>query len=130
VVGFVVAGRSLRQHAFWLFLSGLTATFLFLGIDSAGNPLGVTGLTLLALAVVAIVLSVRTDYRVFLIYGALGLYGWVSTLIVETFGGSRVVAFALILLGAVIVAAGLAWQRWSRHRLEDHRPGGTRAPAA
>jgi len=33
-------------------------------------------------------------------------------LIVETFGGSRPVAFALILLGAAIVALGLAWQRW------------------
>lgn len=123
LIGFVVVRRGLRRHAFWLFLSGLTATFLFLGIDSLGEPLGITGLTFLALSAVAIVLSVRTVYRIFLIYGALGLYSWVSALIVETFGGSRLVAFGLIVLGAVIVAAGLAWQRRSDRGHHVERPG-------
>jgi len=113
----------LRQHAFWLFLSGLTATFLFLGIDSFDDALGPTGLVFLALAISAIVLSMWIDYRIFLLYGALGLYGWVSAFVIEAFGGSRPVAFGLIVLGVVVVAAGLAWQRWLAGRIGHHDRG-------
>lgn len=126
--GLVVDRLRMRQYAFWLFLVGLTATFVFLGIDSFDDALGPTGLTFLALAVVAIVLSMVTDYQVFLLYGALGLYGWVSALIIDAFGGSRTVAAILIALGVVIVLAGLAWQRFFADRIGHHHDGGP-APA-
>lgn len=126
--GLLVDRLHMRQHAFWLFLVGLTATFVFLGIDSFDDALGPTGLIFLALAVVAIVLSMVIDYQVFLLYGALGLYGWVSALIIDAFGGSRTVAAILIALGVVIVLAGLAWQRWFADRIHHHHDGGP-APA-
>lgn len=110
--GLVVDRIRLRQHAFWLFLTGLTATFVFLGIDSFDNALGPAGLTFLLLAILAIAISMVINYRAFLIYGALGLYGWISALVIDAFGGSRPVALGLILLGVVIVAAGIGWQRW------------------
>jgi hypothetical protein len=121
--GLVVSRMDLRQHAFWLFLSGLTATFVFLGIDSFDDALGPAGLVFLALAVVAIVLSMVIDYQIFLLYGTLGLYGWVSALVIDAFGGSRPVAFGLIVLGVVVVAAGLAWQRWVAGRIGHHDGG-------
>jgi hypothetical protein len=117
----------LRLHAFWLFFCGLTIAFVFFGADFIGNVLGLSGMTFLTLAIIAIALSMWSDYRIFLVYGALGLYVWVSALIIDTFGGSRPVAFALILLGAAIVLAGLAWQRWNQRRI-DGRDSGT-APA-
>lgn len=128
LAGLVVDRLRLRQHAFWLFLVGLTATFVFLGIDSFKDALGPTGLIFLALAIVAIVLSMVIDYQVFLLYGALGLYGWVSALIIDAFGGSRTVAAILIALGVVIVLAGLAWQRFFADRIHHHHDGGP-APA-
>lgn len=121
--GLVVSRLDLRQHAFWLFLSGLTATFVFLGIDSFDDALGPTGLVFLGLAVVAIVLSMVIDYQVFLLFGAVGLYGWVSALVIDAFGGSRPVAFGLIVLGVVVVAAGLAWQRWFAGHIGHHDGG-------
>lgn len=128
VAGLVVDRLRMRQYAFWLFLVGLTATFVFLGFDSFDDALGPTGLIFLALAIIAIVLSMVIDYQVFLLYGALGLYGWVSALIIDAFGGSRTVAAILIALGVVIVLAGLAWQRWFADRIGHHHDGGP-APA-
>lgn len=123
VAGLVVDRLRMRQYAFWLFLVGLTATFVFLGIDSFDDALGPIGLTFLALALVAIVLSMVIDYQIFLLFGALGLYGWVSALIIDAFGGSRTVAAILIALGIVIVVAGLAWQRWFADRIHHHHDG-------
>ena len=128
VAGLVVDRLRMRPYALWLYLVGLTATFVFLGIDSFDDALGPTGLIFLALAIVAIVLSMAIDYQVFLLYGAIGLYGWVSALIIDAFGGSRTVAAILIALGVVIVLAGLAWQRWFADRIGHHHDGGP-APA-
>lgn len=128
VAGLVVDRLRLRPYAFWLYLVGLTATFVFLGIDSFDNALGLTGLIFLSLSIVAIALSLVLDEQVFLLYGALGLYGWVSALIIDAFGGSRTVAAILIALGVVIVLAGVAWQRWFAGRVSHHHNGG-HAPA-
>jgi uncharacterized protein (DUF486 family) len=127
VAGLAANRTGWRLHAFWLFFCGLTITFMFFGADVIGNVLGLSGLTFLALAIIAIALSMWTDYRIFLVYGALGLYVWVSALIVDTFGGSQPVAFALILLGAAIVIAGLLWQRWNQRG--NARQDGDTAPA-
>lgn len=128
VAGFVVDRLRMRPYALWLYLVGLTATFVFLGIDSFDDALGLTGLIFLALSIVAIALSMVLDEQIFLLYGALGLYGWVSALIIDAFGGSRTVAAILIILGVVIVLAGIAWQRWFSGRI-GHRHDGGHAPA-
>lgn len=111
-LGLVANHIGWRKHGFVLLLLGLIFTLFVYGIDDFDNPLGGSGLAFLAISMLAIVLSVYTEFRVFLIFGALGLYGWLSALVVKTFGGSRPVAFALILLGALIVVIGLAWQYW------------------
>jgi hypothetical protein len=128
-LGLAVSRMGLRQHAFYLFLVGLAATFILLGIDSFDDVLGPTGLTFLALAIAAIVLSMWIEFRVFLVFGAIGLYGWVSALVIDAFGGSRPVAFGLIVLGVVIVMTGLAWQRWFQGRFDRHGHNGMGAPA-
>ncbi len=128
LAGLVVDRLRMRPYAFWLYLVGLTATFVFLGIDSFDDALGVTGLIFLALSIVAIALSMVLDEQIFLLYGALGLYGWISALIIDAFGGSRTVAAILIALGVVIVLAGVAWQRWFADRFH-HRHDGGPAPA-
>lgn len=111
-LGFVVTWLGRRQYAFWLFLVGLAVSFLFVGIDAFDDALGAAGLLFLVMTLAAIGVSLWLEFRVFLLFGAIGFYGWVSALIVETFGGSRPVAFALIVLGAAIVVLGISWQRW------------------
>ena len=112
IAGLVVLRSGWKHHATWLFAVGLTINLIMLGIRSAENPLGLNGTVFLVLTVIAIVLGIMTDQRIFLLFGAVGLYGWLSALVIETFGGSRPVAFALILVGVAIVVAGGAWQRF------------------
>ena len=116
LAGLIVARLGWKHHATWLFLVGLTINLIMLGIRSFEDPMGLNALIFLAMTLIAIALGLISEMRIFLIYGAIGLYGWLSALVIETFGGSRPVAFALILVGALIVVAGVAWQRF-------HHPG-------
>ncbi len=112
IVGLVLVRYGWKHHATWLFVVGLTINLIMMGVRSFENPLGLNGMVFLTLTLVAIVLGITTDLRIFLIFGAIGLYGWLSALVIETFGGSRPVAAALILVGIAIVAGGAAWQRY------------------
>ncbi len=111
IAGFAVRRLGWKHHATWLFVVGLTINLIMLGIRSFEDPMGLNGLVFLAMTLVAIALGITSDLRIFLIYGAVGLYGWLSALVIETFGGSRPVAFALVLLGVAIVAVSAVWQR-------------------
>lgn len=112
VVGGLVLNRlGWKHHATWLFVVGLTINLIMLGISSFEGPLALNGIVFLAMTIVAIALGILTDLRIFLIYGAIGLYGWLSALVIETFGGSRPVAFALILIGVALVVVSAMWQR-------------------
>lgn len=102
------------NHARWLLVLGLVVVLLSLGISGFGDPTGLNGLLFLCAAIAAVVLGMITDLRHFLVIGAFSLYAWLSVLVIETFGGSRPVAFALTLVGAVVVAAGVLWQRYNR----------------
>ena len=126
--GMLLARRGLRQHAFWLFLVGLSVAFLYLGIFAFDSALGAGGLLFLLMAIAAVGASLWLEFRVFLLFGALGLYGWVSALIIDTFGGSQIVALLLILVGAAIVLAGLAWQRWLGSWRQRRRPSSPAIP--
>lgn len=112
VAGFALTRFGWKHHAMWLFIVGLTINLIMLGIRSFEDPTGLNGLVFLAMTLVAIALGIGSDLRIFLVYGAVGLYGWLSALVIETFGGSRPVAFALILLGVAIVAVSAVWQRF------------------
>lgn len=112
IAGLVLTRLGWKNHATWLFVVGLSINLIMLGIRSFEDPMGLNGLIFLAMTLVAIALGLVSDLRIFLMYGAVGLYGWLSALVIETFGGSRPVAFALILLGVAIVAVSAIWQRF------------------
>lgn len=112
IAGFALTRFGWKNHATWLFVVGLTINLIMLGIRSFQDPMGLNGLIFLAMTLIAIALGIVSDLRIFLVYGAVGLYGWLSALVIETFGGSRPVAFALILLGVAIVAVSAIWQRF------------------
>lgn len=114
VAAWLLARSRWVNHARWLLVLGLVVVLLSLGISGFGDPTGLNGLLFLCAAIAAVVLGMITDLRHFLVIGAFSLYAWLSVLVIETFGGSRPVAFALTLVGAVVVAAGVLWQRYNR----------------
>jgi len=125
VVGLLVVGaglelarRRLRSYAFWLLLFGNMAWLAHLADLALDDEFGFTSLLFLLVSLAAIVLSVVTQFRVFLVFGALGLYAWVCYLVFDTFDDSSSVTLGLVLVGVFIVLTGIGYQKWLEPTLE------------
>ena len=106
-----------EEYGFWFALMGhllLLANLSALALDR-GGALGVAFL-LVYLGVV--VVSVWLHSRLFLLFGALGVYGYISYLAFTVFEGAIGFILGLGFVGLTIVLSAVAYQRWARPRLE------------
>jgi hypothetical protein len=101
--------RDLRGEAFWLHLAGLASLSWTLG--SLHVPDGTRALLLGVSGAVAVAAGVHLQRRLHLGAGALGLFGSLSYLAFEVFGGSPAFALVLGALGVGIVVAGVRLDR-------------------
>lgn len=113
----------------WFYLFGHLAVFVnasALALDEEAS-----GLRLLypLLFLTFVVLSVRLQERTFLIFGALGCYGYASYLAFEVFDGALGFVFALAAIGLTVVLSAVAYQRFVRPTLEEWL-GRRRPPAS
>jgi hypothetical protein len=122
--------RGLEGEAFWLALSGHAIAFLHataLGLAEGGLPT----LLYLVFYLAVVVASVWLQSRTYLVFGALGCYGYVSYLAFSVFDGALGFTVALALIGLAIVLGAVAFQQYLRPRLEtafgtfDRRSYGT-----
>ncbi|MFN9176467.1 MAG: DUF2157 domain-containing protein [Synechocystis sp.] len=105
--------RSQGDYAFWLYLFGLISFWFslpFTGEDTEWNRL-IYGLINLGL----MVLSIMLKRRLFMVFGGLGVFGYISYLAFRVFADSLLFPFALSGLGLGIIAAGILYQRHYRH---------------
>jgi hypothetical protein len=101
-----------QEWSLWFYVFGHVAV---LGNFGALALDGGTGLGLLFLAVYLgfVVASVWLQSRVFLVFGALGCYAYVSNLAFDVFVGSLGFVFALALVGLLIVLSAVGYQRYA-----------------
>lgn len=109
--------RELNGEAFWLALSGQLIVFLHAGALALGEG-GVVGLLYLLLYLAFVVASVWLQSRVYLVFGALGCFGYVADLAFRVFEGALGFVFALALIGLAVVLGAVAFQQYLRPRLE------------
>src|SRR5829696_4511481 len=103
--------RGAPEWSFWFYLFGHVAVLGNLGalaLDD-GPALGLLFLTVYLSFVVA---SVWLQARVFLVFGALGCYAYVSKLAFDVFAGSLGFVFGLALVGLLIVLSAVGYQRY------------------
>lgn len=116
--GLELARRHLRSYGFWLILFGNLAWMAHLGDIALDDDFGAASVLFLLISLAAIVASVLTQFRVFLVFGALGLYSWVCYLVFDTFDDSSSVTLGLVLVGTFIVLTGVGYQKWLEPALE------------
>lgn len=117
-VGIELARRHLRPYAFWLILFGNLTWMAHLGDIALDDDFGAASVLFLLISLAAIVASVLTQFRVFLVFGALGLYSWVCFLVFDTFDDSSSVTLGLVLVGVFIVLTGIGYQKVVEPALE------------
>ena len=96
----------------WFYLFGHVTLFCnlaALALDDGAMP----GLLFLAVYVGSVVASVRLQSRVFLVFGALGIYAYIAKLAFDVFDRSLGFSLALAVIGLLIVLATVGYQRYA-----------------
>jgi hypothetical protein len=97
------------DFAFWMYLFGLLAFWGGLSFMDSGSELGKFGYALVNVAL--LVLAVALRRRMFALFGALGVTGYIGHLAHRIFADSMLFPVALTVLGASLLAAGVIYQR-------------------
>lgn len=118
VIGLMVAGaaiaidlsqRSRRDYAFWLHLAGVTAFWGGLSAMNSDSEIGKFVYFLINLAM--LVFGAAIGRRVYTVFGALGIAGYLGHLSYKVFKDSLLFPVALMLIGLGVVWLGVLWQR-------------------
>ena len=115
--GFILLGIVLtlwgrKPHAFWLKLYGLVGlqiafTTLFFDSDSV-----FFGLLFLVVYLIMIGLSLRFHEVIYLVFGAIGTYTYITRLVFDTFKGTAYFPLLLGVTGLSIVVLAVLYQRY------------------
>lgn len=109
LVSYFVDRRTQQDYAFWGYLFGMLAFWGGLSLMESGSEFR---RFLYALINVGLMfLSVLLDRRVFIVFGALGVFGYLGHLAYRVFENSLLFPFALSALGIVIIYLGIQYQR-------------------
>jgi len=101
--------RFSRDYAFWLYLFGVLTFWGGLSLMSSGSEWGKLAYCGINLAM--ILAGAVLGRRVFVVFGGLGVAGYLGYLSHRVFKDSLIFPFALSLLGLAIIALGVLWQR-------------------
>ncbi len=109
LVSYVVDRRTEEDYAFWGYLFGMLAFWGGLSLMETGSEFRkfLYGLMNVGLMLV----SVLVDRRVFIVFGALGVFGYLGHLAYSVFKDSLMFPFVLSALGIVIIYLGIKYQR-------------------
>lgn len=116
LVSYVVDRRMKQDFSFWLYLFGLMIFWGALSSMDSGSELNRFIYCLINLGL--IVLSVLLERRAFIVFGALGVFGYLGHLAWQVFEDSLLFPFALTALGLALIGLGVAYQR---HRAGIHQ---------
>ncbi len=109
VLAFLVDRRTRDDYAFWGYLFGALAFWGGLSLMESESELGKLVYCLINVALVLV--SVLLDRRVFMVFGALGIFGYLGHLAYTVFKDSLLFPLALSALGLAVIWLGVKYQR-------------------
>ena len=112
---FLADRRTKQDYSFWGYLFGLAAFWGGLSLLDSSNEFGKFVYALINLGL--IFLSVFLDRRAFIVFGAIGLFGYLGHLVETVFKDQVGFPFVLSALGIGVIAAGIHYRK-HRARIE------------
>ncbi len=112
-IGLGLQFRTHQDYSRWLYIFGhvvVLGNFSALAHDQEG----LAALLYVGLYLTFVAASVWLQRPVFVVFGALGCYGYASYLAYDKFHGSLPFVFTLALIGLTIVLAGVGYQKYGR----------------
>lgn len=111
-----------QEWSRWFYLFGHLAVLGNLGALALDGPT-LLGLLFLAVYVASVVASVWLQSRMFLVFGAIGIYTYLAKLAFDVFDRSLGFALALGVIGLLIVLLTVAYQRYAEPWLAQRLSG-------
>lgn len=104
-----VRTRQAKDFAFWLYLFGVMAFWGGLSSMSSDSELSKFFYLCINLAMIAV--GATLSRRVFVVFGALGVAGYLGHLAYDVFKDSMMFPFVLTIIGLGVIYLGIIWQR-------------------
>jgi hypothetical protein len=109
LIAYLVDRRTPEDFAFWGYLFGMLAFWGGLSLMESQNEMDKLAYGLVNVGLM--LLAVLLDRRVFLVFGALGVFGYLGHLAYTVFKDSLLFPFALSAIGIAVIALGVLSQR-------------------
>jgi hypothetical protein len=116
-LGIFLQRRTRQDYSLWFYTFGHLIVFTHLTALLLDNE-SALGLLYLMIYLAFVVASVWLQRRVFLVFGAIGSYGYISFLAFDVFEGSLGFVFALAGAGLAIILTTVGYQKYIRPWLE------------
>ena len=118
ILGIYLQRKAKKDYSLWFYLFGhiiILSHFSVLTLDNKDT----LGLAYIAVYLAFVVASVWLQRRIFLVFGAIGCYGYLSYLAFQVFDGVLGFAYALASMGLLIVLTAVGYQKYARKWLEQ-----------
>ena len=109
IVSYFIDRRTKEDFAFWIYLFGIMA--FWGGLSSMNSDSELNKLLYCAINVFLILISVIIQRRVFIVFGSIGVFGYLGHLAFRIFNDSLLFPLALSLLGIAIIYLGIIYNR-------------------
>jgi hypothetical protein len=109
IVAYLLDGVAELDFSFWFYLFGLLTFTGGLSLMGSGSQLGRAVYCVIHLTLMALAILFRR--RVFLVFGAIGVFVYLAAEAEEYFRNSFGFTIALTLIGVAFIAAGIAYKR-------------------
>lgn len=119
ILGIFLQRKTNQDYSLWLYLFGHLIVFVHFSALALEKE-GLLGIVYFVVYLSFVAASVWLQRRVFLVFGALGCYAYVSYLAFRVFEGALGFAFALAGVGLIIVLSAVGYQKYMRPRLERY----------
>jgi hypothetical protein len=116
VVSYFIDQRTKQDFAFWGYLFGMLSFWFGLSYMESDSELKRFGYCCINIGLVLI--SILLQRHIFLIFGSLGIFGYLASLFYRNFYDSTAFPFVLSALGIGIVFIGI-WYQKNHQRIED-----------
>lgn len=112
VVSFLIDRRTQKDYAFWGYLFGVLTFWFGLSLLSSTSELENFFYCLVNIALIG--LSILLQRRVFLIFGAIGVFCYLGSLSSRLFYDSALFPFVLTALGIALIFVGIGYQKFHK----------------
>ncbi len=117
-LGILLQRKAKQDYSFWFYLFGHLIILIHLSVLTL-NREGFLSIVYFVIYLAFVIASVWLQRRVFLVFGAIGFYSYLSYLVFRVFEGALGFVFALGGIGLLIVLTAVGYQRYFRPWLEN-----------